>query len=247
MRGVGTGVMRGGQSPREIEYSFNSLPDVVVYLDPAYSETIELNGGDVSGITDRGPSAHVFSQDTAANQPLYDTTGINGSKTIDFTRANNDTINADASITHNIGTGDFYFIALYHPESINRANIFYWRTNDVAHFLYEADDGGVRHPEWGTSTTTIFPSLTPSVNTSHVLEMWRDGTSIRVRLNNTLDTDSQTSSRNLGSSNTVTRYGGDEFGSDLDGRSGLVVITSSLPNLAQRDAARRKAAAKWGI
>lgn len=248
MRGVGTGIMRGGQSPREIEFSFNSLPDVIIYIDPAYSETIELNAADVKGITGRDPSAHVWSQDTAADQPLYDTTGINGQNTIDWERADSQFMESDASVTHSIGTGDFYLACLVNLESIADIQILFsaGATDDWHFFTSGAFPASQRVPTIQMSSNIVFDSILPAVSTNYVLEFWRDGTSVRCRLNNTLDTDSRTSSFDMGTGTTM-RLGDSSFTQHFDGRAGILLLCSSLPNSDQRAAARRKAAAKWGI
>lgn len=210
------------------------------WWDFSQTDGVTLNGSDVSQIEDHSALAHFAEQTVAAQQPLY-TDGPNGRKVANFAQSptTQSLLRASGNIW-NIGTGDFYVIA-----HVNVGSIGTYRTvlslGGVRPGLYIHSSGNPNL--WDGSADNIFSSLSLTVDTDHIVEFWRDGTSIRCRVDNTIDTDSLTNSTDFLTNGNI-RLGGD--GSlALRGDMGELAFFDELPSSGERDALYTRFNLKW--
>lgn len=212
-----------------------------LYLRPSDATTITLAGPDVSAITDLSGNGNDFSG-AVGDRPLYDTVGIGGSNTLDHDAAGTEELVSDAVIPHNIGAGDFYLSMLIRPETLPAGNNTFFKGGLNFEWFFETTN-----PRFFDGAATLtFPSLNAVAGTPYLYELWRDGTSLRLRRNNVLDTDSRTSSGNVGTSQ-IFRLGNDGGTAWLDGNLGGGVMVGSLPSQGLRDANRDFWASEWSL
>jgi len=88
------------------------LTGLALWLDAADSSTITLNGTDVSQWDDKSPNGYDLLQSTAAVQPEYIASGLNGKPTI-RTDGNDRLDNTTSSLFRNVGVATWVAVAKY--------------------------------------------------------------------------------------------------------------------------------------
>lgn len=139
-----------------------------IWLDAADSTTITLNGSNVSQWSDKSGNSRHISQGTAASQPTYAATGLNGQGLITFDGSNDILLNASvgANGINNFtiisvfrlitGTGDDIPICIGETNAVGGCRGFYRNTGgttmsfggwqyDVVGSAYSYDIGGDHH------------------------------------------------------------------------------------------------------
>ena len=106
---IGTSKNIWGFDPR-------TIPNCALWLDPADSSTVTLNGNNVSQLRDKSGLGYNMSQSTAGNQPTY-ATALNGNRMLTFTQASSTRL-SNVSFPAFIGAGAAsYFLVEYNMTS----------------------------------------------------------------------------------------------------------------------------------
>jgi hypothetical protein len=106
---IGTSQNIWGFDPR-------TIPNCALWLDPADTSTVTLNGNNVSQLTDKSGLGYNMSQTTAGNQPTY-ATALNGNRMLTFTQASSTHL-SNTSFPALIGAGAAsYFLVEYNMTS----------------------------------------------------------------------------------------------------------------------------------
>jgi hypothetical protein len=102
---IGTSKNIWGFDPR-------SVPGCALWLDPADTSSVTLNGANVSQLRDKSGLGYNMSQTTAGNQPTY-STALNGNRMLTFTQASSTRL-SNVSFPAFIGAGPAsYFLVEY--------------------------------------------------------------------------------------------------------------------------------------
>lgn len=226
----------------------SDVADLVMWMDP--DQNITLNGSDVSQWDQRAGSASESLVSNASGiRPTYTGMTINGQQALDFDIVN-DTMWSSSTRTTNLGTGDFYTAFVVEPDDATNVNL--WDLSDFSTTFYlSVQLDGTGNPRIsigsGSSWEHDFASLSLSPGTAYVMEVWRDGTSIRVRLNGTMDSDSITDASSMANTGGVQMGEAVDSGAFYDGRFGDVLLYTSLPSASEREQIMSYLAAKYGI
>lgn len=201
---------------------------LIAYMDPLTN--VVLNGDGVSAWGSQN-GADSFDQTTMTKQPYFiepDTqivVEISGQQGLRFDSTANSVLEED-DISSLPGTADIYFGAVLQVNDI---------TNKTHAILGEADGlwsftiaNGTPVIKVGSDTLT-FSSLSLDLNIPVLFETWRDGTSVRCRVNNATDTDGQSSSRTFGATGAGVYIGNSTTASTwFGGKLGGMVLSSRI-------------------
>ncbi len=218
-------------------FSPSDLTNLEFWLDPTQNIT-----GNVSNWEPVGDPSKDFDQGTVNRRPSMTT--ANSVAILDFDRTLNeeDYLNYDnMPFTYNLGAGNFYIAMLINRDTAN-PNIDYLFTSYGVQLILAGTTPRLYFGAGGA--TKNFTTLNYGTGSLAVLEVWRDGTSVRVRLNNTLDTDSHTASNALNSN--YINLGGPTSPFAYDGKIGDVIFAGDTTS-AERDNALGYLNSKWGL
>lgn len=221
----------------------NDLAGLVRWYRAESSGKITLNSGRVSNWEAENDASNDLAQATAGRQPLYAVAEVNGKAAVEFSRARNDQL-ITPSVTHNIGTGDCYIALVAAVLDFGNRNVF--SIGNWLPQLYTEKPSGVNTFDvWFGGSQCRFSSFSPVAGTYYVIEIWRDGTSVRMRLNGVMDSDSRTASTDCGAAGTIS-LGTDQTDSDgLDGGITEFILCDGLPT--NRDDNLAYLASEYGI
>jgi hypothetical protein len=105
-----------GSSKNIWEFDPRTIPNCALWLDPADTSTVTLNGSNVSQLRDKSGLGYNMSQATSGNQPTY-STSLNGNRMITFTQASSTRL-SNVSFPAFIGAGAAsYFLVEYNMTS----------------------------------------------------------------------------------------------------------------------------------
>ena len=149
----------GGFSPKNV-------PGLIGWWDAADSSTITLNGSTVSQWNDKSTSGFNVSQATAANQPSYVSSSLNGKPGLDWGSAEGNTKNLTRSSMPAYSPRDHYVVADY-----DGANPFGSFTGLFGHSQpFSGASGGTN--EWSGGTHWSLISLNGAANSTALLPVY---------------------------------------------------------------------------
>lgn len=217
----------------------SDVADLVGWWDFGDSNEVTESGGSISAIGDKSTANNDLSQGTGSLQPRLITNGQNGLDTADFT---GDRLSRTASTSYSIGAGDFLIALAFESDGVGGKPAIFTLGGSGNRSIYITDPPDV----WDGTSEIEFPSLDFVANTAHVCMLWRSGTSLRLELDGTLDTDSRTTSASF-LSNDEIHIGSNFWGENFNGEAFEILLYESLPSASERDQIRDYLANRWGI
>ena len=119
-----------------------SVPGCVMWLDPADSSSVTLNGSNVSQLRDKSGLGYNMSQSTAGNQPTY-STALNGNRMLTFTQASSTRL-SNVSFPALIGAGAAsYFLVEYNMTGTGNPGPFGYSAGPNFGLIYQYNPGNV--------------------------------------------------------------------------------------------------------
>ena len=117
--------------------------DLALWLDAEDAASITLNGTDVAQWDDKSSKGWDVSQSTAASQPAYDATGLNGKPAVDFDTSSKDlrasNAASDWNFLHNSGGSGVFMVANFDNIASGILPFFLTRTAVTGLFLRYRD------------------------------------------------------------------------------------------------------------
>jgi hypothetical protein len=227
--------------------------DLALWLDAADTDTITLNGSDVSQWDDKSGNGNHASQATAAEQPTYQATGLNSKPTVSF----------DATKILEFGSTLFtnpsqlYGSAVLKGNTINSGVVFSHRDSNIEliQFGLQGSDSltirGSRLQLRGSGNVLEQPIVDHDTSVPFIYEAQFDKTTSShfVRINGDLE---QTSTYNFGSetfNSSIQLIGGFNSGSETANYDGLIsefILLTSTPTQEEQQKLEGYLAWKWG-
>jgi hypothetical protein len=119
-----------------------SVPGCALWLDPADTSTVTLNGSNVSQLNDKSGRGYNMSQTTAGNQPTY-STALNGNRMLTFTQASSTRL-SNVSFPAFIGAGAAsYFLVEYNMTGTGNPGPFGYSAGPNFGLIYQYNPGSV--------------------------------------------------------------------------------------------------------
>jgi hypothetical protein len=119
-----------------------TIPNCALWLDPADTSTVTLNGANVSQLNDKSGLGYNMSQTTAGNQPTY-STALNGNRMLTFTQASSTRL-SNVSFPAFIGAGAAsYFLVEYNMTGTGNPGPFGYSAGPNSGIIYQYNPGSV--------------------------------------------------------------------------------------------------------
>jgi hypothetical protein len=119
-----------------------TIPNCALWLDPADTSTVTLNGANVSQLNDKSGLGYNMSQSTAGNQPTY-STALNGNRMLTFTQASSTRL-SNVSFPAFIGAGAAsYFLVEYNMTGTGNPGPFGYSAGPNFGLIYQYNPGNV--------------------------------------------------------------------------------------------------------
>jgi hypothetical protein len=119
-----------------------TIPNCALWLDPADTSSVTLNGSNVSQLRDKSGLGYNMSQSTAGNQPTY-STALNGNRMLTFTQASSTRL-SNVSFPAFIGAGPAsYFLVEYNMTGTGNPGPFGYSAGPNFGLIYQYNPGNV--------------------------------------------------------------------------------------------------------
>jgi hypothetical protein len=234
---------------------------LALWLDADDASTITLNGSTVSQWNDKSGNKRNVSRATAANQPTYTASGLNGKPVITFDGTNDSLINASAGLMRAV-SGATSVIVMSRAANLAAASDLLWigMSTGNARLVMSFRIGLAAPGEGFTSggrrlSTDSFQTVTGFAYTSNPiiaaarhdyananLEIWQDGTAGASRVYQTAGvTDNNAGELSVGAGNTAGT------GAPLNGYIAEITLVHSALSTTDRQKLEGYLAHKWGL
>jgi hypothetical protein len=172
-------------------FSPKSISGLELWLDASNSASITLNGSNVSEWADLSGNARHATMATAANQPLYLPTGINGKGAVSFTGSSQQAMHGAFSKTL---TGMTVFVLFRYANLTNTGNnrffamivsgetVDFGGTNHLSPLLRNGGGGTNQVAAYGGGNIAV--TSTPAYDTPLLWSLVANGTTVSGRINN---------------------------------------------------------------
>ena len=234
---------------------------LALWLDADDASTITINGSTVSKWDDKSGNARHVSQATAANQPNYTASGLNGKQVITFDGTNDALINASAGLMRAV-SGATAVMVMSRAANLAAGSDALWIGTSVgnARLVMGVRIGLAAPGEGFTSggrrlSTDTFQTVTGFAYTSNPiiaaarhdyantnLEIWQDGTAGASRVYQTAGvTDNNAGPLSVGAGNVAGT------GAPFNGYIAEITLVHSALSTTDRQKLEGYLAHKWGL
>lgn len=215
-----------------------SKADAGTFKDEARSVSASADADAVLGWTDQGGSGNHFSDAMGVTLKLNIQNGL------PVLRGNGtDQRLSTGSITHNIGTGDFYYAVVIVPRGLTGAYDAICSIGTALAGLYVRTNSNTIFGAY-IGTDKLFDTV-PVVGTAYVLELFRESGTLKFTVNGTQDATTFSVGDSIGAGKF---WAFDDNGSghaQID--IGEIMFCNALPSSTLRAQNRAYLGARWGI
>jgi hypothetical protein len=234
----GLGVTAGG-APSDPDISglvewFDFSDAATLFKDTARTVPVTAESDMIAGVADKANSNHL-AQSTEASRPIYDLDVQNELSAAYF--GTEERLLTSGSVSHNIGTGDFYMVAVNRYDGVrNLATL--WSNGSYSPALYHQQNGTMRI-YWGG----YYNFTTVNTVGNHIIEFYRESGVVKLAVDGVLDATTLSISTSMG--NAVTILGEDGAADLFGGHIFEFRLYSTLPSASERTALRAFLDYKW--
>jgi len=229
------------------------LPGLALWLDAADASTITLNGSTVSQWNDKSGNGRNASQATAANQPTYSATGLNGKGTLSFDGTNDSMTILGGSIplhTALSGNNNHSATMLIFPERTSNLPVLFHSPPGSGgyHFLFELNSPGFYWIYSSTGPQRVYNSGFTVNTTSFFTANKINATAGDLYLNGAMQS---SFAGNFGATPTLSSafllgsYSTPSF--NYKGKFGEIIFTEFSLSTTDRERLEGYLAWKWGL
>lgn len=218
------------------KYDFSDLAKL--WKDTARSVPVTAESDQIQGVSDAsGNNNHM--QSVISDHPLLDLLAQNNLAGALF-GGNSVMLQTDNTVSHGIGTGDFYFVALTRYTGIGNARSV-WSNGQYAPVLYHWSDGTFK-VYWDAYLS--FTGVYDADHANHIVEFYRESGTLKLAVDGVVDpTTFDTSAKNM--ADAKSNIGNDQSAEPFDGHIFEVRFCASLPSAVNRTALRTFLNYKW--